>query len=164
MRCNGISGLREDFLRDLPDSGEAGSTVAVPAHRNDQEAAPHGVRHYGDSSWEDLDAVLTWAKGPVAEPFVLLGQSVERAISLQTRDRWRRQDAISAIEVTLDHHKACSGTSRSAEWGVEQQDGQILPVMPIVIDKASAFVGVQSPTGGTCPSPRPGVSEDDGSR
>jgi pimeloyl-ACP methyl ester carboxylesterase len=96
---HGIGGAREDGYPYLRALHAAGLPVLLITYRNDAEApsAPEGLRLFGLTEWEDLDAAVTFMQGHGAGRFVLVGASMGGGIVGQFLARSPRAGTVSAL-------------------------------------------------------------------
>lgn len=96
---HGIGGAREDGYPYLRALHEAGLPVLLITYRNDPEAprAPDGLRLFGLTEWEDLDAAALWLQARGARKIVLVGASMGGGIVGQFLARSPRADQVSAL-------------------------------------------------------------------
>lgn len=90
---------RGECLRAVPVLHELGFTALIPMYRNDlgAPASPDGRYNLGLSEWRDCEAALLFAVDAGAREIVLFGWSMGGAIVLQTLDRSRLSDRVTAV-------------------------------------------------------------------
>ena len=101
---HGIGGAREDGYPYLRALHEAGLPVLLITYRNDPEAprAPDGLRLFGLTEWEDLDAAALWLQARGARKIVLVGASMGGGIVgqfLAPLGRHREQGPRPALDI-----------------------------------------------------------------
>ena len=96
---HGIGGAREDGYPFLPELHAAGLPVLLMTYRNDPgaPAAPEGLRLFGLTEWEDLDASVANLETRGFRRVVLVGASMGGGIVGQFLARSPRAGMVSAL-------------------------------------------------------------------
>lgn len=96
---HGIGGAREDGYPYLRDLHAAGLPVLLMTYRNDADApaSPEGLRLFGLTEWQDLQAAVTAVQARGIDRIVLVGASMGGGIIGQFLGHSTLADRVSAV-------------------------------------------------------------------
>lgn len=96
---HGIGGAREDGYAFLPDLRAAGLPVLLISYRNDAGAPadPDGLRSFGLTEWEDLQAAYDWAADHGHDSVLLVAASMGGGIAGQFLARSDRAGMTAGV-------------------------------------------------------------------
>jgi pimeloyl-ACP methyl ester carboxylesterase len=98
IAVHGVNGDREEALRALPTLVDEGVPTVVLRYRNDPGVpTDDDLLRLGSAEWQEVEAVMAFARAQGAQRFVLYGWSMGGAIVMQALDRAEGRDLVDAV-------------------------------------------------------------------